>query len=124
LVFMREIWTDSVWSKVIASGITTGLGALFVVLVRYWDRSKDAGISILRLANTPVVVPAWLATAVGILLVGLIGMALRAACKRGADDQTIEPNAVPIVEANIVAPSFSSSQPNAQGWAMGFVQRA
>ena len=85
-MFMRKIWTDSVWSKVIASGITTGLGALFVVLVRYWDLSRDARTSIPRVANAPVVMPAWLAMALGILLLGLIGRALRAARKRGADD--------------------------------------
>ena len=101
--------------KVIASGITTGLGALFVILVRHWDRSKDAGISILRIANTPVVVPAWLATVLGILLLGSVSLAVRAVRKRGGDDQTIEPDAVPIVEATIVIPSFLGDASSGQG---------
>lgn len=110
-LFVKKIWTDSVWSKVIASGITTGLGALFVVLFRDWELSKDAGASILRVASVPVVVPAWLAAAVGMLLLGLIGIALQAARKRGTDDQFVEPNAVPIVEAHVVIPSISVRQP-------------
>ena len=106
MLFVKKIWADSVWSKVIASGITTGLGALFVVLVRDWELSKDAGASILRVANVPVVMPVWLATVLGILLLGSVSLALREVRKRGADDQAIEPNAVPIVEATIVMPSF------------------
>jgi hypothetical protein len=35
LAFLKKAWNDSVWSKVIASGITTGLGALLVFLVGY-----------------------------------------------------------------------------------------
>lgn len=110
-LFVKKIWTDSVWSKVIASGITTGLGALFVVLFRDWELSKDAGSSILRVASVPVVVPAWLATVLVILLLGLASFAVqRGRNSGGSDEDAVEPNAVPIIEATIVAPSFLGGQ--------------
>lgn len=41
LAFTKKAWNDSVWSKVIASGITTGRGAIFVLVVRYWEALKE-----------------------------------------------------------------------------------
>jgi hypothetical protein len=104
MVFMRKAWNDSVWSKVIASGITTGLGATFVVLFRYWELSKGVEAPILRVANAPVMMPAWLAVVLGIVLLGLAGFAVHRGRKSAADEDAVEPNAVPIVEAAIVTP--------------------
>jgi len=45
------------------------------------------------------------------LLITLIGLVLRAGGQRHAEEQTIEPNVIPIVEATIVTPLFSGGQP-------------
>jgi hypothetical protein len=38
----RAAWTDSVWSKVIATGVTAVLTAAFGALAVYWDALKAA----------------------------------------------------------------------------------
>lgn len=112
LALVERAWNDSVWSKVIASGITAGLGVMFVLPFHYWEGLKVAKTPIFQIANAPIVVPAWLAAALGILLVGAVRLALRAGRSGGTDDHAVQPNALPIVEATIVAPSFLSDQPH------------
>lgn len=79
---------------------------MFVLLFHYWEGMKGAGTPIFQVANAAVVLPAWLEGALGILLVGVVGLAPRSGRKGGTDGQAIEPNTA-IVEANIVTPSFA-----------------
>lgn len=105
MTVLRKAWNDSVWSKVIASAITTGLGATLVAVAHYWERLKDLKSPIVRIAHAPVTMPAWLAVALGVLLAVLAFLSLAARHRSDPHEQDIQPNAIPIVDATIVTRS-------------------
>ena len=39
---LRKAWNDSVWSKVIASGIVAALAAAGGAIIAHWDGVRDA----------------------------------------------------------------------------------
>jgi hypothetical protein len=106
MTVLKNAWNDSVWSKVIASAITTGLGATLVAVARHWEPLKDLKDLIFRVAHAPVIMPAWLAAILGIFLaVVLAVLSLSARHRSDRHEQDIQPNAIPIVDATIVTRS-------------------
>lgn len=99
---LKKAWKDSVWSKVIASAITTGLGAALIAGVQHWESLTNLKDPIFRVAHTPVTMPAWLAAVLGVLLVALAVSALRVRRRPNRDDREIQPNAIPVVEATVM----------------------
>lgn len=101
---LRKAWTDSVWSKVIATGITALLAGLLGALAAWWRTLDGLRGSILRLVDMPVTLPAWSLLALG----GLIALALglsrrkrRTAPAADAPTDALQPNAVPVLEARL-----------------------
>jgi ABC-type sulfate transport system permease component len=65
---LRRAWTDSVWSKVIATGITAALAGLLGALAAWWRTLDGFRGSIFRLIDRPVTLPAWSLLALGCLI--------------------------------------------------------
>lgn len=101
---LRRAWTDSVWSKVIAAGITAALAGLLGALAAWWRTLEGLRGSIFRLVDQPVTLPVWSLMALG----GLIALVLwlsRRKQRRTAEaadvSDTLQPNAVPVLEARL-----------------------
>lgn len=84
---LRKVWNDSVWSKVIAAGITAALAAIGSLAYAHWDTLDLAAV-----LTRPVPVPLWLLLALGLAFVALAFRRLRGF---DADDEA-QPNAIPI----------------------------
>ena len=82
LTVLRKVWNDSVWSKVIAAGITAALAAVGGLAFARWDT-----------LTRPVPVPLWLLLVLALAFVALA--ALRRPRTSDADDDA-QPNAIPI----------------------------
>jgi hypothetical protein len=92
-VVLRKAWNDSVWSKVIAAGITAALGGAGSVAWAHWDAVREA---LDRPVQTPLWVVLLLAVGVAVLLaVARLGRRERAAVDDAEMD--VQPNAVPIM---------------------------
>lgn len=89
LAVLRKVWNDSVWSKVIAAGVTAALAAGGSLAFAHWDTLGG----LLAELTQPVAVPLWLLLAVGLALVALVFRRFRLS---GSDDDA-QPNAVPVV---------------------------
>jgi hypothetical protein len=101
LAILRKAWNDSVWSKVIAGGITAALAAIGSLAVSHWhDVSGTAAALAAALAST-VSVPVWVLALVGGSVAGLV----LALWRRRADpvEIDIQPNAVPVAR---IGPPF------------------
>ena len=85
---LRKVWNDSVWSKVIAAGITAALAAVGGLAFAHRDTLGDLA----TLITQPVPVPLWLLLALGLAFVALGFRRFRSS---GTDDDA-QPNAVPI----------------------------
>jgi hypothetical protein len=103
---LQRAWNDSVWSKVIAAGITAALAGGLGALAGSWLETSRH--QLLQLVAAPVTLPAWSLAALGLAIAALAGLLCRTWSRdhaqrnaRGTDD--IQPNAVPIVEARLFA---------------------
>lgn len=92
LAVLRKVWNDSVWSKVIAAGVTAALAAGGSLAFAHWDTLGG----LLAELTQPVAVPLWLLLAVGLALVALVFRLFRRFRLSGSDDDA-QPNAVPVV---------------------------
>jgi hypothetical protein len=99
---LQKAWNDSVWSKVIATAITAVLAAILAAVVGYWATLKEPREQITRFINAPMVVPAWLLVALGLLIIVLLIHSFRARRPASSDEEDIQPNAVLIAEARIM----------------------
>jgi hypothetical protein len=99
---LRKVWNDSVWSKVIAAGITAALAAVGSLAFAHGDTLGD----LLAAVTQPVPVPLWLLLALGLAFVAL---ALRRFRVSGTDDEA-QPNAVPVarIDALFLGRPFES----------------
>jgi hypothetical protein len=99
---LRKVWNDSVWSKVIAAGITAAVAAVGSLAFAHWDRLADVPAVLTR----PVPLPLWLLLLLGIALVALALRRLRAP---GIEDD-VQPNAIPVarVHARLLERPFES----------------
>jgi hypothetical protein len=86
---LRKVWNDSVWSKVIAAGITAALAAIGSLAFAHGGTLGDLA----AVLTQPVPVPLWLLLALGLAFVG--ALMFRRLGNAGADDEA-QPNAVPI----------------------------
>ncbi len=107
---LRKAWNDSVWSKVIAAGITAALAAIVGALATYGELLAKSRPQILRLIDAPVVMPAWSLAALGLLIAVLAWLSLRRRPKAGTTDD-IHPNAVPITEAHLLVSPMIPTDP-------------
>lgn len=100
---LRKAWTDSVWSKVIAAGITAALAGLLGVLAAWWRTLEGFRRSIFWLVDRPVTLPAWSLLALGGLIALLLFWLSRWRRRPGAEmadvSDAVQPNAVPVFEA-------------------------
>lgn len=69
LVMLWKAWTDSVWSKVIAAGITAVLAALGALAMKHMEGVLRMSAALL---TGSVLVPTWLVLGTGIVLAILI----------------------------------------------------
>ena len=103
---LRRAWTDSVWSKVIATGITAALAGLLGALAAWWRTLDGFRGSIFRLVDRPVTLPAWSLLALGCLIALVLWRSRRTRRRRAeANDavDALQPNAVPVLEAHVAA---------------------
>jgi hypothetical protein len=105
---LQRAWNDSVWSKVIAAGITAALAGGLGALAGSWESLETSRHQLLQLIAAPVTLPAWSLAALGLAIAVLAGLLCRTWSRdhaqgnaRGTDD--VQPNAVPIVEARLFA---------------------
>lgn len=95
IAMLRRAWNDSVWSKVIAAGITAAIAAIGAFAMKPLEATFEVG----RTALTRTVqVPAWLALGSLVLLAVLIA-AVSILWRRKAvvdNDADTQPNAVPV----------------------------
>lgn len=99
---LQRAWTDSVWSKVIATGITAALAGLLGALAAWWRTLEGLRRSIFRLVDMPVTLPAWSLLALGCLTALVLWLSRRNRCTADAAD-ALQPNAVPVLEARFAA---------------------
>lgn len=99
---LRKIWNDSVWSKVIAAGITAAVAAVGSLAFAHWDRLADVPVVLTR----PVPLPLWLLLLLGIAPVALALRRLRVPGVEG----DIQPNAIPVarIHARFLERPFES----------------
>ena len=95
---LQKAWNDSVWSKVIAAGITGAFAGAGALAVGQWPHFLHLGDKLVSSLRGDVRVPIWLvlgaATLLAMSMLGVIVLVLRkAAPDRGIDDQ---PNAIPV----------------------------
>lgn len=90
---LRKVWNDSVWSKVIAAGITAALAAVGSLAFAHWNT-----LAVLAELSRRVPVPLWLMLLVGLAFVALAFHRFRVS---GADDDA-QPNAVPIATVDML----------------------
>ncbi len=89
---LRKAWNDSVWSKVIASGIVGALAAGAGALATHWDAVRDA------LAR-PVQAPLWVVLLLGVGVALLLTVAWLGRREREADgpaEMDVQPNAIAV----------------------------
>jgi hypothetical protein len=99
---LRKAWTDSVWSKVIAAGITALLASLLGALAAWWRTLEGLRESIFRLVDRPVTLPAWSLLALGgsiALQLWLMRRNRRPGAEMAVMSDALQPNAVPVLEA-------------------------
>jgi hypothetical protein len=97
LAFLRKVWTDSVWSKVIAAAITAALAAAGA---GYWAALRARLVTIGTEIGARVVVPMWLLAAAALCLIALLVAwvaAVRARYRPGIED--VQANAVLVHDA-------------------------
>src|SRR5215470_13351958 len=93
LAVLRKVWNDSVWSKVIAAGITAAMAAIGSLAYAHWDTLGDLAAVVMQ----PVSVPLWLLLALGLALVGALAFARFRRFDSGSDTgDDAQPNAIPI----------------------------
>jgi hypothetical protein len=96
LAILRKAWNDSVWSKVIAAGITAALAAMGSLAVSHWHDVSGSAAALTAALASSVSVPVWLLALVTGSVAGLV-LALR---RRRADpvdlSVDVQPNAVPV----------------------------
>ena len=69
---LGKIWTDPVWSKVIAAGI---VGAIATPLAyHWWEGLSAAGVSVMGFLAVKTPVPNWLLGTMGLCTTLLVGM--------------------------------------------------
>ncbi len=103
---LRSAWRDSVWSKVIAAGITTALGAAAALAIGSWHGLEDRASAVWGTLGGEMAVPVWLVAGLALVAVVLAVMSMvlwawaeRAARQTGPE---IQPNAVLVDEARVV----------------------
>jgi len=104
--FLQKAWTDSVWSKVIATGITAALAGLLGALAAWWRTLDGLRRSIFRLVDMSVTLPAWSLLALGCLIALVLWLLRRnRRCRAEAADtaDALQPNAVPVLETRVAA---------------------
>jgi hypothetical protein len=89
LVMLWKVWNDSVWSKVIATGITAGLagmGAFWTKHLEYVFEALDGSVPI----------PVWLVLGAVTLFAALVTAVIALWCRKRAhvQDADAQPNAV------------------------------
>ena len=99
LTMLRRAWNDSVWSKVIAAGITAALAAAGALVVKHVERVFDLGSVASAMLARSVAVPVWLVVGALILLAALLGLVIILWQRRTPIPQNDEeqPNAVPVL---------------------------
>ena len=95
LAVLRKVWNDSVWSKVIAAGITAALATIGSLAYAHWDTLGDLAAELTR----PVPVPLWLLLALGFAFVAALAFRHRRGTASGDDAQ---PNAVPVARIDLL----------------------
>ncbi len=86
---LRKAWNDSVWSKVIAAGITAALAAVGSLAFAHRDTLGDLA----AVLTQPVPVPLWLLLVLALAFVALAALRRSRGSDAGDDAQ---PNAIPI----------------------------
>jgi membrane protein implicated in regulation of membrane protease activity len=106
---LRSAWRDSVWSKVIATGITAALGAGAAAVFSYWHSLETRAAGALTILDEEMLVPVWLVAALALVAVVLAvaSMFLWAWAERAAreTEQEVQPNALLVEEAKFVEAS-------------------
>jgi hypothetical protein len=108
LAILRRAWNDSVWSKVIAAGITAALAAIGSLAVGQWHEVNDSAGALGAALASSVSVPVWLLA----LLAGSVAALVLALSRRGNLDGDasvdVQPNAVPVARIGqpLLARSF------------------
>ncbi len=95
MAMLRRAWNDSVWSKVIAAGITAALAAIGGFAMKPLER---AGTQLADALAASVVVPVWLVCG-GLALLAVQIAAVVLLCRERttrAQDADPQPNAVPV----------------------------
>lgn len=89
LPILRAAWSDSVWSKVIATGITAALASVGAIAAHHWRRVAD-------LLAIEIAVPGWLALGAAMLLalLGIAVMVLWRGKPPALDQEEAQPNAI------------------------------
>jgi hypothetical protein len=91
---LRKVWNDSVWSKVIAAGITAALAAIGSLAYAHGNTLGDLAAVLTR----PVPVPLWLLLALGLAFV--VALAFRRRQPSVTEDDA-QPNAVPVARIDM-----------------------
>jgi predicted branched-subunit amino acid permease len=98
-VILRRAWNDSVWSKVIAAGITGAVAGVGTLAVKQWPRLSELGGKVGAMLGGSIPVPAWLvlgaATLPATLLV-VVFLQRRRNNDRPSESVDVQPNAIPI----------------------------
>lgn len=96
---LRKGWNDSVWSKVIATGISGAIVAVGGAIVTYWDMVRDALVR-------PLQVPLWAALLIGSGAVLLVAVAWGGRRKRDAHELAevdVQPNAIAVTSVQEIS---------------------
>jgi hypothetical protein len=107
---LRRAWNDSVWSKVIAAGITAGVAAVGSLAFAHWD---TVATSITQSVSVPLWALVLLPFGVAVLMAALLGTRYR---KRMPVDGDLQPNAVPItrMDVRLLGQRFEDLSPQQQ----------
>jgi len=109
LAVLRKVWNDSVWSKVIAAGITAAMAAIGSLAYAHWGALSDLA----AVLTQPVPIPLWLLLALGLAFVAALAFPRFRSSDTGDHAQ---PNAVPIarIDALFLERPFESLSPPQQ----------
>jgi type VI protein secretion system component VasF len=96
---LRRAWNDSVWSKVIAAGITAALAAIGAVVVKNAERVFDVSGAAAAMLTRSVAVPVWLVVGVLAILAALMVLVIFLWRRKRpfAQGDEVQPNAVPVL---------------------------
>lgn len=66
---IKKVWTDPVWSKVIATGILVPLSAIAAYLLNWWPVIKPYGEACYKFALASSIIPNWISFLVVLLAI-------------------------------------------------------